>query len=151
MPSILFLAHYLPDAPDGSQELNIASLVLGHNGIWGDLPALSETDQQRFGHWLSLYKQVRDDVTAAAPIQSGCPGGTPEVHEKINPATGRGLVSLFSATGGDYVYLTKNHVASGRAAMDGVEVEELPDGCARLKVKLKAAGGVMALFGVENR
>ena len=36
VPSVLFLTHYLPDDPASNQELNIASLVLGQNGIWGD-------------------------------------------------------------------------------------------------------------------
>ena len=44
IPSVLFLTHYLPDAPRLSQRNSIASLVLGGNGLWGDLPALAGED-----------------------------------------------------------------------------------------------------------
>ena len=37
LPSVLFLTHYLPDDPASSQMINLASLILGQNGIWGDL------------------------------------------------------------------------------------------------------------------
>ena len=48
VPSVLFLTHYLPDDPQANQELNLASLVLGQNGIWGDLLRLSEEGIARF-------------------------------------------------------------------------------------------------------
>lgn len=35
IPSVLFLTHYQPDEPHNSQIINIASLMLGQNGIWG--------------------------------------------------------------------------------------------------------------------
>jgi len=41
IPSVLFLTHYLPDDPINSQDINLASLILGQNSIWGDLTAIS--------------------------------------------------------------------------------------------------------------
>ncbi len=79
VPSVLFLTHYLPDDPAASQELNIASLVLGQNGLWGDLLRLSEEGIARFGEALAAYKQVRDDITRATLTRTGMVGGSPEV------------------------------------------------------------------------
>ena len=71
VPSVLFLTHYLPDDPRASQELNIASLVLGQNGIWGDLLRVSDEGIARFGAALAAYKQVRDDITRATLLRTG--------------------------------------------------------------------------------
>ena len=75
IPSVLFLTHYLPDDPESSQVINIASLILGHNGIWGDLLTISKEGVARFGKLLAYYKQVRDDITEAHPVRSGVVGG----------------------------------------------------------------------------
>lgn len=37
IPSVLTLVHYYPDDPVDNQNQSIASLLLGHHGIWGDL------------------------------------------------------------------------------------------------------------------
>jgi alpha-galactosidase len=104
IPSTLFLTHYLPDDPENNQRLSLASLILGQGGIWGDLPAISEGGVTLFGTVLGKFKQVRDDITEAYPVESGPVGGTPEVHEKI-AANGRGVVVLF-ARHGAYRYIT---------------------------------------------
>ena len=106
IPSTLFLTHYLPDDPADNQMLSLASLVLGQDGIWGDLPAISEDGVTRFGTVLGKYREVRDDIALAFPTGSGPVGGTPEVHEKIAP-NGRGAVVLF-ARPGTYRYITLN-------------------------------------------
>lgn len=148
IPSILFLTHYLPDDPAASQETNIASMVLGHNGIWGDLVGISDEGVALYGKWLGLYKKVRDAVTAANPIVTGVVGGTPEIHEKVD-ADGRGAVCLFAPRAGRYTYVT-NHAVDGRhAAMDGVEVERLPSGRAKISVTLDGWGGKAAFFGAD--
>ena len=103
-PSVLMMAHYLPDDPADSQLVNLASLVLGQNGIWGDLLRVSDEGQTLFGEVLGVYKRVRDDVTAAYPAVYGRPGETFEVHEKISCKTGRGLVSVFANQPGTYRY-----------------------------------------------
>jgi alpha-galactosidase len=144
LPSVLFLTHYLPDDThrDGwgvgrevqaeNQWIAIASLVLGQNGIWGDLLAVSDEGIARFGEALGWYKQVRDDITLADPFRTGHIGGSPEVHEKIDRETGRGVVSFFAAAPGTYSYVTKNIVANGIRHNDGVTVTADPHGRARI-------------------
>ena len=132
IPSVLFLTHYLPDAPRFSQITNLASLFLGQNGIWGDLLCLSEEDIAFFGEQTTLKKKVRHDVTEAFPVRTGFVGGSPEVVEKINPATGKGIVSLFTSMEAPCTYETSCAVATPWNAMGPVEVEHLDDGRARL-------------------
>ena len=104
IPSVLMMAHYLPDDPERSQRMNLASLMLGQNGIWGDLLNVSEEGATLFGKVLGVYKLVRDDITRAYPVVFGRPGEVFEVHEKINGETGRGMVSLFGNQEGRYTY-----------------------------------------------
>ena len=149
IPSVLFLTHYLPDDPADSQIINLASLILGHNGIWGDLPALSEEGVKRFGSLLSRYKQVREDITLAQPVRSGmC--GSPEVHEKINGATGRGAVCLFAAAAGTYTYVTEHPVAGSYPwHTDGVTVKRDAAGRAILTAEFTKSGAAIVFFGVS--
>jgi alpha-galactosidase len=104
IPSVLFLTHYLPDDPEASQLCSLASLVLGQNGIWGDLPGVSEKGRKLFGDALSHYKRVRGDVTKASLKSLGAVGSSVEFYEKINPETGRGVISVFGNTPGTYRY-----------------------------------------------
>jgi alpha-galactosidase len=41
IPSVLFLTHFLPDDPYENQSIAVGSLILGQNGIWGDLLKIS--------------------------------------------------------------------------------------------------------------
>ena len=125
VPSVLFLTHYLPDDPQSNQELNIASLVLGQNGLWGDLMRLSDDGVARFGAALTAYKQVRDDITRATLRRTGAVGGSPEVYEKIDPNTGWGVVSVFANARGTYTYLTHASVSLQTWAMPGVAITPL--------------------------
>jgi len=147
VPSVLFLTHYLPDDPAPSQELNIASLVLGQNGIWGDLLRLSEEGIARFGAALAAYRQVREDITRATIRRTGAVGGSPEVYEKIDPDTGRGVVSVFASARGTYTHLIHAPVSAQTWAMPGVAVTPLPGGGARLDVTFDAPGGKCVFFG----
>ncbi|HZU24499.1 MAG TPA: alpha-galactosidase, partial [Bryobacteraceae bacterium] len=58
IPSTLLLTHYFPDDPIASQEVNIASLILGQNGIWGDLLQVSDAGVNYIARELRRYKQV---------------------------------------------------------------------------------------------
>jgi len=149
IPSILFLAHYLPDDPATSQETNIASMILGHNGVWGDLVGISDGGVARYGRWLGHYKRVRDAITLASPIVTGIIGGTPEIHEKIDPVDGRGAVSLFAPCAGRYMYVTHRPTAASHIAMDGIEVERLLSGQAKITVTLNEGGGKAVFFGTQ--
>ena len=148
LPSVLFLTHYLPDDPANSQRINIASLILGQNGIWGDLLAISEEGIARFGQLLLLYKQVLDDITRATLRRSGQVSGSPEVYTKIDPATGRGCVVLFAGPG-EYHYLTAQRVDPRAWASDGATVSRNPDGTALIRAQMTQADACIVLFGVE--
>ena len=147
VPSVLFLTHYLPDDPAPSQELNISSLVLGQNGLWGDLLRVSEEGVARIGAALTAYKQVRHDITRATLRRTGAVGGSPEVYEKLDPATGKGVVSVFASAPGTYTYLTHLTADAWVWAMPGVTVTPLEDGTARIDARFEVAGGKCAFFG----
>ena len=104
IPSVLMMAHYLPDDPESSQLLNLASIVLGQNGVWGDLPNVSPEGVKFFHQVINTYKRVRDDITEAYPEVVGRPGETFEVHEKVSTKTGHGVVALFANLAGTYCY-----------------------------------------------
>ncbi|HUW32360.1 MAG TPA: hypothetical protein VM223_12175, partial [Planctomycetota bacterium] len=149
IPSVLFLTHYLPDDPADSQLINIASLILGQNGIWGDLLSISEEGIATFGTLLRLYKQVRDDITESCPVRSGNVGGSPEIHEKINAATGRGAVCIFSSAKGEYSYVTANEADKHVWHTDGVSVTFDKQDRARITARFEKAGAKIVMFGVE--
>jgi alpha-galactosidase len=147
IPSVLFLTHYLPDDPASNQDIALASLVLGQNGIWGDLLSISEEGVARFGETLARYKEVRDDITQAAPVFEGTVGGSPEVHEKI-AQTGRGVVCVFASARGRYTYVTQNTVAEGVWHNEGVTLRKDSAGRAVLTCEFTEAGAKLAFFGV---
>jgi len=154
IPSTLFLTHYLPDDPENNQMLSLASLILGQDGIWGDLPAISEAGVERFSTVLAKYRQVRDDMASAFPAGNGPVGGTPEVHEKIAP-NGKGAVVLF-ARPGTYRYITLNRADRRVWHDDGTEVSFDAAGRAMITAKFEArqepfpkAGAHIVFFGVN--
>lgn len=150
LPSVLFLTHYLPDDPEESQIINIASLILGQNGIWGDLLKISPEGVARFGHWHSLYKQVRDSITAANPVRQGILGGSPEMYEKIEESTGRGAVAIFAEAWGTYRLVTKHSVAREFVATADTQVSFDAEGRAILEVSFEKPGARLVFFGVSQ-
>jgi len=150
IPSVLFLTHYLPDDPADSQLINIASLILGQNGIWGDLPAISDDGVKLFGDLLGTYRNVRDDITAASPVCIGEVAGSPEVYEKINPATGCGAVVIFSSAAGKYTYVTANKADAKCRCIGGASVRTDAAGRAVIEATFEKAGAEIVFFGVEG-
>ncbi len=146
IPSVLFMTHYLPDDPEASQLINLASLVLGQNGIWGDLPNVSDNGVALFRAVLNEYKRVRGDVTAADPVVYGCPGDSFEVYEKINRKTRRGLISVFTNAGGKYVYRVKSAVDGKPVVFGGASISE-KDGFTYLTVQAKGPSAAILFFG----
>ncbi|MBC8139495.1 MAG: hypothetical protein H8F28_26755, partial [Fibrella sp.] len=152
------LTHYLPDdthtagwggkniVDAENQWVAIASLVLGQNGIWGDLCAVSVAGRERFRTALHWYKQVRDDVTLASPIRTGNVGGSPEIHEKIHRATGKGVVSIFAASAGTYSYVTENAVVESVRHNFGVTVSRNADGRAVIVARFAPNEHAKVLF-----
>jgi alpha-galactosidase len=149
IPSILFLTHYFPDDPQQWQEVDVASLILGQNGIWGDLPNVSSTGVAWIGSTLARYKQVRDDITESDPVVTGIVSGSPEIHEKISAATGRGAVVFFASRPGTYRYITSHKTAGEHWSSGGVTVVTDSEGRARIEATFEKPGAKILLFGVH--
>jgi alpha-galactosidase len=149
IPSVLFLTHYLPDDPAESQVMCVASLILGQNGIWGDLPAVSDEGVQRIGSLLAHYVNVRDDITAASPCRTGDVATSPEVHEKINPANGRGAIVIFSASGGTFHYASRQMGSPDFHATPGVDVRRLESGRVVIRVAMAPKTAAIVFFGTR--
>lgn len=146
IPSVLFLTHYLPDDGYDSQLLNIASLILGQNGIWGDLLTISKEGISLFNDSLSAYKEVREDITDAYPIVFGKPGETFEVHEKISENTGRGAVVLFTNSLGHYTYKVKNKTTKNIKVFGNAVVEFIDEDSVLIKVDNKTKEAAIVFF-----
>jgi alpha-galactosidase len=141
IPSSLFLTHYLPDGDLKARENSMASLALGGNGIWGSLADLSGEETAFWKENIALYKQVRDAATAVAARVTGIIGGSPEIYEKIDAASGSGLIVFFTSSPGVYSY-TAGPFREGRTpkvfCADGCEI--LGDGYVRITVNLNRNG-----------
>lgn len=150
IPSVLFLTHYLPDDPAESQLINIASLILGQNGIWGDLLKVSDEGVRRFGRLLTLYKHVRYDITESTPVRKGAVGGSPEIHEKVSDRTRRGAVVAFASAPGRYTYVTHGTVMQKCFCTEDVTVSYDDQGHAILTLDFKQRGAKIVFFGVDG-
>jgi alpha-galactosidase len=150
IPSTLFLSHYQVDEPRSSQILNLASLVLGQNGIWGEILKTSPEGVSYVGEVLAKYKLVRHDITAASPVTDGRVGGSPEVHEKINAETGRGVVVIFANASGNYRYVTVNQVVPAVWSSGGnVRTRRNASGQAIIEANFDGPGARILFFGVK--
>ena len=148
IPSVLFLTHYLPDDPINSQDINLASLILGQNGIWGDLPAVSPEGRARFAEILGKYKVVRDDITAEAAIKSGMTGSGFECYEKINSKTGKGVVCVFATVNDTFRYITEKKTDASVWTSVPATVTPLADGTSMIEITFNTPGAAMIFFGV---
>jgi len=146
IPSVLFLTHYLPDNGEASQNINIASLILGQNGIWGDLLNISEEGIVRFEELIHLYKKVREDITKSSMVTFGSIGSSIEIREKISEKTGKGCISIFSESPGKYSYITSNQVVSKFWASEGVTIEFLNSKKAKIDIEFKQTDAKMIFF-----
>ena len=149
IPSVLFLTHYFPDDPQQWQEVNVASLIMGQNGIWGDLLTVSDSGVAFIGDMLTKYKKVREDITESDPIVTGIISGSPEIHEKISSTTGRGAVVIFATVPGLYDYLTQHKVSTEHSASDGVTVLQEPGGWAKITATFVMPGAKVIFFGTK--
>jgi len=149
IPAGLFLTHYFPDDPEDAQLVGVASLVLGHDGVWGDLVSLSPEGVARFGKLLGLWRQVRDSVAAAAPVRTGAVGGSGEVHEKIEHETGRGVIAVFSTASGRQRYVSEHPVTPEHWATPGTTVTFDAQGRAIVDMAFEKPGAAIAFFGAK--
>jgi len=149
IPSTLFLTHYFPDDPLASQEVNVASLVLGQNGIWGDLLGIGDAGIHYISSMLARYKKVREAITESDPVVTGLVGGSPEIHEKISARSGKGAVVIFATTAGRYSYVTRHKVVPQHWASEGVKVDIDSAARGRLSFDFTKPGAKLLFFGVE--
>ncbi len=133
LPSALFLTHFFPDDPLESQRLNIGSLILGGNGLWGDLLSVSPEGRAAIHTLLAAYKRVRAAITRSTLRRFGAVATSPEIYEKLHQ--GRGAVVIFADMGGEVQRITSQPVTSAVTAGEGLTVERLPDGRARLRLR----------------
>ena len=145
IPSVLMMAHYLPDDPQPSQLLNLASLILGQNGIWGDIIGVSDEGKAFFAEVLGVYKRLRDDITEAYPFVVGQPGQAFEAHEKLRESNGRGVVVLFANQAGEYEYRLHGRAAANATIYGEASVERCGEKV-KLRASFKKPGAVIAFF-----
>ncbi|MEP7230196.1 MAG: alpha-galactosidase [Ginsengibacter sp.] len=150
IPSVLFLTHYQPDEPHNSQLINLASLILGQNGIWGEILKTSDEGVRFFDTVLTNYKSVREDITEAQMIYTGEPGGSPEIYEKINKETGKGCVVIFANAKGTYNYITENKVAASYWSNEGVKLGFDKKGRANITVEFDKPSAKIIFFNSER-
>jgi alpha-galactosidase len=150
IPSVLFLTHYLPDDPYENQSIAVGSLILGQNGIWGDLLKISAEGLSFFHETLGYYKQVRDDITQSTIIRDGAVGGSPEVYEKINKENGNGAMVMFSSHKGSYEYVSKSKPNQKYWSTKGVDLTFDKEGYAVIKVSFEKAEAKLIFFGVDK-
>jgi alpha-galactosidase len=149
IPSVLFLTHYQPDEPRNSQVINIASLILGQNGIWGEILNTSDSGVHLFHAVLSKYKQVRTEITAASLVQTGAPGGSPEIYEKIDEKTGKGCLVLFANSKGEYQYITSGKPVQKLWHTKGIAIKYDTEGRAVVTASFSESSAHIILFGAE--
>ena len=145
LPSTLLLTHYLADDPLDLQMVNLASLILGQNGIWGDLLNVSAEGMTFIYSLLERYRVLRDDITAASLLKTGELGGSPEIYEKIG-VEGRGVIVVFSTAAGNYSYVTRHPVGATVWHTDDVKVTMGEDGYARIDMTFWQRGAKILLF-----
>lgn len=137
VPSILFLTHFFPDAYKTSQVNSLSSLMLGGNGIWGDLLSLSNEDIKLFKENIQRYKSVAESVTSSYPRTKGFIGSSPEIYEKILPQAASGIVTFFTRAEGCFEYTTQKIDINQLGFVEGVDSYSLTsDGRLILRVSL---------------
>jgi alpha-galactosidase len=149
IPSILFLTHYQPDGDLKSVKTNIASLILGQNGIWGDILNIPEENIDMFNTMLTKYRAVKNDITLSTLKHTGKTGDAIEVYEKINPETGKGVVSIFSNEDTPYSYCTYLPCNKTYWTSQDVDLEFDENGQCKISSQLEEGSAVVVFFGVE--
>ncbi len=150
IPSILFLTHYQLDGSESSRINNAASLILGQNGIWGEIVKIPDDDLKLTSEILRKYKQVCNDITTASPVTYGHPGEMTEIHEKINPENGKGTVVIFNNGNKPIRYVTENKPDKRFWSTGDVKISFDERGRAVIEAGFPEADAKIIFFGVIN-
>lgn len=121
-----------------------------HLAFPGTAKSLWRLQLKTNGRWLGLYKQVREAITRADPARQGIVGGSPELHEKIDPASGCGAVAVFAEVPATYRLVTRTRVAREYVATEGVTVRFDTAGRALLDLDFRKPGAKLVFFGVRE-
>ncbi len=152
LPSTLLLTYYQTDGSRNSQLINVASLILGQNGVWGNILDNSPDDVQFIHGILEKYKQVRDDVTLSDPVREGEPGNSSETVEKRSIHKTAGGRSCCSATTG-IVVISRNigliRIPGARRARRSISMQ--PAGPSSMQISKEAAPGSYSSGYGSNR
>ena len=149
IPSTLFLTHYLADGERSSQIQNLASLILGQNGVWGDLTKVSRDGVSLFSEILTKYKEVRDDITKSNMIRTGFPGSSPEIYEKINKKNKKGVVVIFANSNQTVSYITTNIADTSFWSDNNMTVSYDSRSRAIIDCNFDKAGAIIIFFGCK--
>jgi len=149
LPSSLFLTHFLPDKPRLSQINSAAAMVLGGNGIWGDLVALDSGDAAFFRSHIQRYKSVADAVLNSYPRVQGFIGSSPEIYEKIDPKTGRGMVVFFTVKATEAKHYTQPLETTAKTAVTGADDWKLVG--SRLELTVNLGDDDARIVYIDNR
>ena len=97
---------------------------------------------------LTYYKQVRGDITQAVLKRTGEVAGSPEIYEKINAATGRGVVSVFASAPGRCTCMTEAQPAPAVRHRPGASASFDGTGHAKIETVFTEPGARVCFFGV---
>lgn len=137
IPSVLFLSHGLTHGDRRARENAFATIALGGNGLWGELPELDAEARAFWAENLARYKTVRDAATRAFPRVRGERWGAPEIHEKIHE--GVGLVAFFTHGAADIEHVVPG-LSEAPSSVEGADRWEWTGRALRLWVNLEKDG-----------
>ncbi len=149
IPMSLFLTHYQVDGGLNSVNINVGSLILGQNGIWGDILNLPDENVQLVNTILTKYKTIREDILKSTIRATGNPGDAIEVYETINPATGNGAIVIISNEDTEYAYCSYSPCSETYWSNQDVSIERDEKGMCKITSNLEEHNALIVLFGVE--
>jgi hypothetical protein len=82
-------------------------------------------------------------------VVSGLVSASPEIHEKISAATGRGAVVIFATEPGKFHYITRHRVVAEHWTTDGVTVAQDTAGRASIEADFDKPGAKILFFGAQ--
>jgi hypothetical protein len=95
---------------------------------------------------LNAYKQVLPYATRAAARLRGFVGSSPEIHEKLDPESGSGLLAFFTVNRAEAVHLTQPLARPPARVLGADAWEVLPGNRVKVTVNLARDGARTVFF-----
>ncbi len=160
VPLSLLLTHGLLDMPLSSIDTNMATVMLGFSGLWGNVAAVPPEGRARLGELAERYRRVREDAMEERVEVSGTPAESYEVYERISKKTGRGCICAFSSCVREFParedvpianmplrYITKAVPTSKIwTSQDGVNISRLIDGRILIEAEFGDSDAIVVFF-----